>query len=197
MSQLADIRAIFVQQLQAYQTTAIAWENMPLDPVPDSFLRFSFFQDSIGQAEFGTYGRNHRQGTVQVSVFEPLHTGMGVALDKASDIEKVFPRGFHALFGDNHARVMRTEVEHPIPDDRYYHIPVSVYWHSYTRPVRDIIQFSNSKGGLYLPLSPRWSDTINGERADTAGETIHVWQPYTGPDKATAPTDGAEPTLTQ
>lgn len=135
MSQLSDIRAIFAQALSAHQSAGVAYENVPLEPVPDSWLRFTFFQDSIDQAEYGRYGRNQRTGTVQVSIFEPLHIGIGKALDKAGEIETLFPRGFSDSYNGVTARVMRTEIEHQLSDDRYFHIPVSIYWLAYTAPL--------------------------------------------------------------
>lgn len=161
MSQLSDIRAIFAEHLLLNTTgnnatffadfgnevyysgksedvigeDAIAWENCPLEPVPDIWVRFTFFQDTIGQAEFGTYGRNNRTGTLQLSVFAPIHGGIGPALERASAIEKTFPRDFSGKRNGIHARVIRTEVEHHMSDDIYFHIPVSVYWLAYTPPL--------------------------------------------------------------
>lgn len=50
-------------------------------------------------------------------------------------------------------------------------------------------------GGMFLPSGPRWENAGMTLPADTAGDTIAVWEPYAGPSNATAPSAGAQPTL--
>lgn len=132
-SDLANIRAVLVQRLLSYQTDAIAWENAPYDPA-GAYLRFTFVQGDIAQAELGPNGRNRRTGYAQIDIFQPKGEGIGPALQKAGELEGVFPRGFRGQQYGTSVTITRTDVGGDVQEPDWFHIPVSVFWRSFTDP---------------------------------------------------------------
>lgn len=135
MTPLTDIRAFFASKLVSYQSTDVAWENVPFDPATPSYLRFAFTQSDVNQAEYGTYGRDKRQGFVQITVLEPKGNGVGTALTKAEAIASVFHRGLSGVTNGTPVEVYKTVVGPVIGTDIHIAIPITVYWRNVTAPI--------------------------------------------------------------
>ena len=135
MELLNDIRAFLADKLNTYQSSNVAWENMPFDPATPSYLQFTFAQTTVDQVEYGTYGRDERRGFAQVTVYEPNGNGAGTALTKADAVAAVFPRGLSGVQNSTPVQVYRTVVGPAIQTNIHYAVPVTIEWRSVTQPI--------------------------------------------------------------
>lgn len=127
-----DARAALDQQLAAYQTTNVAWENTVFEPKEgDGYLRPYLLPAEPSQATVGANGLDRVGGIYQVDVCEPKDGGNGALLRKVDEVLAQFARGSTVSSNGVVLTILRSWPGPAIARDSFYVIPVSVSFYTY------------------------------------------------------------------
>lgn len=120
--------------------TAIAWENKSLDPPAidgtKSWARVSFFPAETRQGSLGDEGLNEMSGIMLVNLFYPKGKGSGILNALADSLVSHFKRGtITAAVSGYTAKIKNAWRDSPLPDDRWFNIPVRVRYYQYVNNI--------------------------------------------------------------
>lgn len=141
-SRVSDIRSFLVEQLKnntffGDNNIPIYWENIRnKEPSNSSYLRFWFTQSDVNRIELGRGAQDFRNGFIQVDVVCPLDVGVGTAYKLSYEVEKTYERCLSGRYNDTAVRVVRVVVEQPVVTDKHFQQPITIYWESYTTPIK-------------------------------------------------------------
>lgn len=95
-------------------------------------MRFTFIPQDQRQAEFGKDSMDIRLGMAQVDIFGKKGIGIGTVYSRAESIQSLYPRNEALVYDNIKVRVYRTEIGAILPNDTYFHVPVLLYWRTFT-----------------------------------------------------------------
>lgn len=109
------------------------YENQEFEPPENGSWQMPLFIfDGPEAMGWGAESVEEWKGIMQVNLFAPRGSfAMGVE-QKAEAIRAHFPRSLNLSNDGFTVTILNVKTHHGMNDGRWFHMPVSIYWHSYT-----------------------------------------------------------------
>lgn len=105
-----------------WNTTSIAWDNIPFSPTPGTaWIRCTILPGDVDALEFGRDTEKEYMGIIDIGIFTPRETGTAIARGYADTLSDLFDMVEFGTIDCDEARVQNLGV-----DGDWYHLSISI-----------------------------------------------------------------------
>lgn len=135
MSDKAIYQALLTGFASAGITAPVNYPNMPNWVTPNNQLWVRLNQPIIGDnpQTLGSLGYNENQGSLQIDIFEPKHSGMIPSYDAAAAIKTAMGSGAKLTYGQTSVRIRAAATSPGNDDDVWKHTIISIEFTTFTQ----------------------------------------------------------------